>query len=128
VKRVSRLERAESLDGWVKTKVRRMERRIKVEFESRFGMQPLGLNRFSTLAVAGLPYDGGFLMKGLGSCGGNLGNLWGRLGVLVQYLVSRAVFWLGVVLLESLKMMLGLVGLICIGWCLPERVESMDRN
>jgi hypothetical protein len=38
------------------------------------------------------------------------------------------VFWLGVVLLESLKMMLGLVGVICIGWVLPERVERLDHD
>jgi hypothetical protein len=75
VKRVSRLEREESLDKWVEMKVRRMERRIRVEFSSRFGARPLGLNRFSTLAVARIPYDGGFLSRGLGSCGGKMGFL-----------------------------------------------------
>jgi hypothetical protein len=75
VKRVSRLEREGSLDKWVEAKVARMERRIKVEFESRFGMKPLGLNRFSTLAVARIPYDGGFLMGGLYSRGGKMGCL-----------------------------------------------------
>jgi hypothetical protein len=128
VKRVSRLEREESLDKWVETKVRRMERRIRVEFSSRFGTGPLGLNRFSTLAVARIPYDGGFLMGSLDSCGGKMGLLLGKLGDLGHYLASGAVFWLGVVLLESLKMMLGLVGSICIGWALPERVESLDRD
>lgn len=75
VKRVSRLEREGSLEKWVERRVERMERRIRMEFSSRFGTRPLGLNRFSTLAVAGIPYDGGFLMGGLNSCGGKLGSL-----------------------------------------------------
>jgi hypothetical protein len=73
VKRVSRIEREESMGKWVEAKVRRMERRIGVEFLSRFGRRPLGLNRFSTLAVARIPYDGGFLVRGLSSCGGKMG-------------------------------------------------------
>jgi hypothetical protein len=75
VKRESRLEREGSLDKWAEKKVERMERRIRVEFSSRFGTRPLGLNRFSTLSVAGIPYDGGFLMRGLDSCGGKVGSL-----------------------------------------------------
>jgi hypothetical protein len=126
VRRVSRLEREGSLGPWVDAKVRSMEKRIRIEFKSRFGIRPLGLNKFSTLSVTRVPYDGGFLMKGLDSCGGSLGSLWGKLGVLGHYLSSVAMFCVGVVLLESLKMMLGLVGVICIGWFLPERVESMD--
>jgi hypothetical protein len=45
-----------------------------------------------------------------------------------HYLSSGAVVWLGAVLLESLKMMLGLTGAICIGWALPERVERLDHD
>jgi hypothetical protein len=128
VKRVSRLEREGSLDKWAEKRVERMERRIRVEFSSRFGTRPLGLNRLSTLSVGGIPYDGGFLMRGLSSCGGKVGSLWGKLGGLGRYLCSRVVFWFGVVLLESLKMMLGLAGTICIGWALPERVEKLDHD
>lgn len=75
VKRVSRLEREGSLDKWAEKRVERMERRIRVEFSSRFGTRPLGLNRLSTLSVGGIPYDGGFLMRGLSSCGGKVGSL-----------------------------------------------------
>lgn len=114
-KRVSRLEREESLGKWVETKVKSMEKRIKVEFKSRFGKGPLGLNKFSTLSVAGVPYDGGFLMKGLDSCGGKLGSLLGMLGILGNSCFQRLCSVLGGVLLESLKMMVGLVGVICIG-------------